>query len=61
MDTESNNPRSTPPDADRCDDPDCPFHHADTYSPQEEEEMYLRYELAKAAALAVAIDVALKA
>jgi hypothetical protein len=56
---ESNNPTTTPDDAELCDSADCPFHHPDTYSPAEEDEMYARYEMSKAAALAVAIDVAI--
>lgn len=58
---ESNSPAVVPEDAELCDDPGCSYHHPDEYSPAEEDEMYARYELAKAAALAVAIDVALKA
>jgi hypothetical protein len=58
---ESNNPSlSIPPDADRCDDPaNCPFHGRDTFTAEDELAMLAQYELRKAHALAVAIDLAL--
>jgi hypothetical protein len=59
---QQNNPRSLPEDAESCIDPDCPFHQPDQFTPQQEQEMFERwqaYEFAKAAALAAAIDVAL--
>jgi hypothetical protein len=56
---ESNNPNWRPADADLCDDPDCPFHGRDTFTAEDELAMLAQYELRKAWALAVAIDVAL--